>query len=66
MTADCKVCGKKSELRLGYCLECAEAESIIAEGTDMRDGGVSIAGEQRPAETTREKLIFLIQKGWHK
>ena len=63
--AECKTCGKKAELRLGYCWECAEAESIIFEGTDMRDKGMVFDGEERPAKTAMEKLQFLIKKGWH-
>ena len=66
MTGECKTCGKIADLRLDHCWNCVEAESILSEGTDMRDNGVSIDGEQRPARTAMEKLRFLIQKGWHK
>lgn len=33
----CKCCNRKKELRLGFCFDCANAESIIEEGTDMWD-----------------------------
>jgi predicted ATP-dependent serine protease len=64
MTAECKCCGKKKELRIGVCWDCAEAESIIDDGTDMRDNGTVIDGERRPAKTAMEKLKLLIERGW--
>lgn len=59
----CEICGNKAETRLGACWKCAEAESIIAEGLDMRDKG--LGGKNGiPAKTAMEKLKLLIQKGW--
>lgn len=52
----CKICNREEELRLGTCFDCAEAESILAEGRDMYDEG--------NAKTTFEKLAMLIAKGW--
>lgn len=66
MNRECKSCGKKAELRFGHCWECAEAESIIDEGKDMRDKGMIYAGVERAAATPMEKLALLIQKGWHR
>ena len=37
MTGQCICCGRTQELRLGVCWDCAEAESVIEDGTDMRD-----------------------------
>lgn len=35
---ECNCCKRKiSELRFGFCFDCANAESIIADGTDMWD-----------------------------
>lgn len=33
----CKCCNREQELRFGFCFDCANAESIIKEGTDMWD-----------------------------
>lgn len=33
----CKCCGRNEELRMGFCFDCAGAESVIANGTDMWD-----------------------------
>lgn len=34
----CKCCDRvTNDLRLGFCFDCATAESIIADGTDMFD-----------------------------
>lgn len=33
----CKCCGREKDLRLGYCFDCVEAESIIETGLDMYD-----------------------------
>lgn len=37
MNGQCKCCGRKQDLRLGFCFDCAECESIIEEGSDMYD-----------------------------
>jgi hypothetical protein len=33
----CICCKRDYELRLGFCFDCANAESIIEEGLDMYD-----------------------------
>ena len=59
----CKFCGKESDLRMGGCFDCAEAEAIIAEGLDMYDKG--IGGEENvKAKYPGQKLKMLIDKGW--
>lgn len=35
--SQCKCCKREKELRMGYCFDCVEAESIIQEGVDMYD-----------------------------
>lgn len=52
----CECCGQEDDLRMGYCFDCAEAESIIVNGSDMYDKG--------NAKTTFEKIKMLIEKGW--
>ena len=37
MIGQCKCCGHNTDLRLGFCWECAECESVIADETDMRE-----------------------------
>lgn len=48
---------------MGVCFDCADAESIIAEGLDMWDKGKN--GTEEPAKRPMEKLQLLIAKGWH-
>ena len=59
---ECKVCKKNKELRMEVCFDCADAESIIAEGLDMWDKGKN--GKEEPAKTAMDKLQLLIEKGW--
>jgi hypothetical protein len=33
----CKCCNREEELRMGFCFDCANAESVIVEGLDMFD-----------------------------
>lgn len=33
----CKCCNKKTDLRMGFCFNCATAESIIYDGTYMNN-----------------------------
>ena len=33
----CKCCNREKELRMGYCFDCVEAESVIVEGVNMYD-----------------------------
>jgi ribosome-binding protein aMBF1 (putative translation factor) len=53
----CEICGTIVGLngcRMGVCFDCAEAESVIADGTDMRDNKV--------AETPKEKLKYILSR----
>ena len=62
---ECKVCKREISIKHlddGMCLACDDAESIIDEGLDMSDHGPE--GNHFTAETAREKLEFLIAKGW--
>jgi len=58
---ECMICGEESgmnNIRLGVCWDCAEAESVIEDGTDMDDNIV--------AETSMEKLKWLIEhRNWN-
>ena len=57
----CKVEVGLNGIRLGVCWDCAQAESIIAEGLDMNDK--SLTGE--PAKSPLEKVKLLLARGWH-
>ena len=37
MKEECKCCGKIAELRMGFCWDCVESESVMLEGVDMND-----------------------------
>ena len=61
----CSICKTEvgiNGIRLGVCWNCAEAESIIAEGLDMHDQ--SLHGN-KPAKTPMEKVQLLLARGWH-
>ena len=59
----CKCCNKEKggDLIFGFCFDCAEAESIIADGVDMYD-------EKLPKEEGFSRHMMkvkdLIRKGW--
>jgi len=54
--AYCASCKRQKDLRMGYCFDCVEAESIIHDGKDMYEKG--------DAKTALQKVKFLIEKGW--
>lgn len=64
MTGICKFCGESKDLRIGGRWNCAEAETIIDEGLDMRDKGIGESDE--PAKYAGDKLRLLIEKGWRR
>jgi hypothetical protein len=33
----CKCCNREKELRMGFCFNCVESESVIVEGVNMYD-----------------------------
>ena len=59
---ECRICKQNRDLRMGACFDCAEAETIIAEGLDMYDKGID--GKEEPAKSAMQKVQLLIQKGW--
>ena len=38
----CKCCKREKELRMGYCFDCVESESIIQTGMDMYNTEIPI------------------------
>ena len=66
MDTICQCCKQEvsaNDIRLGYCWNCTNAESIIHEGLDIDNKGLN---GSVPAKTAMEKLSLLIQKGWKK
>ena len=60
----CKICGRTigaNAIRFGVCWDCTEAESIIDEGLDMYDKGLS--NDNKPAITAMDKVRLLIARG---
>jgi hypothetical protein len=43
--AQCKCCKREKDLRMGYCFDCVEAESIIQTGLDMYDNEIKKVDE---------------------
>lgn len=60
----CASCGKQGELKLGYCHNCAEAESIIREGLDLSGKDINGVKGGHDSKSATRKLKFLIKKGW--
>lgn len=59
----CLCCKREQELRMGFCFDCAGAESIIDDGTDMFDNELP-EKDRIPGSVAINRLRFLIVKGW--
>jgi hypothetical protein len=57
--AQCKCCEREKELRLGYCFDCVEAESIIVEGMDMYDNEIT---KEEGMSMSMSKLKWILKK----
>jgi len=57
--AQCKCCKRNQDLRMGYCFDCVEAESIIVEGVDMYDKPIA---KQEDMSTAMSKLQYILMK----
>ena len=55
----CKCCNREMELRMGFCWDCVESESVIQEGTDMYDNEIPI---QKELTKGMSKLQFILKK----
>lgn len=55
----CKCCGKNEELRMGFCFNCVEMESVIAEGVDMFDTKIP---ENEGFSKHMNKLKYIIDR----
>jgi hypothetical protein len=54
--AQCKCCEREMELRMGFCFDCADAESVIVTGVNMWDEDV----KQEGMSTALSKLKYIL------
>jgi hypothetical protein len=57
--AECKCCKREYELRLGFCFDCAETESVLEEGVDMYDKEIP---KQEGMSTSMSKVQYILKK----
>ena len=55
--AQCKCCKREKELRMEYCFDCVEAESIIQEGLDMYDKKIPIQDGLSEGMSKLQKIL---------
>lgn len=58
----CLICKREKELGGHVCFDCADAESIIEDGTDMYDKGMD--SDPVIGSVSLKKLQYLHEKGW--
>ena len=56
---NCKCCGRNKELRLGFCFDCVEAESIISTKLDMYDKPIK---KEKDLSQSMSELKFILHK----
>lgn len=61
----CVMCGTESDLRMGWCFTCADAQSILCDGVGMM-GADTEDGEHLPTVLINARLKMLLDKGWRK
>ncbi|CAB4219526.1 hypothetical protein UFOVP1615_18 [uncultured Caudovirales phage] len=59
MNGKCNCCEQHKDLRLGFCFECCELESIIADGTDMYNNEIP---KNEGLSQSMNKLKYIIIK----
>jgi hypothetical protein len=57
--AQCKCCEREMELRLGFCFDCANAESVIYENMDMWGDQIT---KEEGMSTSMSKLKYILKK----
>lgn len=62
MTGNCKCCGRSLDLRMGFCFDCVEAESVIIEGVDMYDQEIP---QKEGLSKSMSKVQFILRKYIH-
>ena len=59
---NCKCCGKErgiTHLRMGFCWDCVELESVIDDGTDMNDNPIP---HYEGFSTKMDKLKYILTR----
>jgi len=56
---ECKCCNREQELRMGFCFDCVESESVIQEGVDMYDTEIP---KKEGLTIGMSKLQYILQK----
>ncbi len=62
MSFKCACCEKSNDTRMGVCFDCAECESLIAEGLDMRDKSPVILEGMEPYSKHLNILKTILKK----
>jgi hypothetical protein len=57
--AQCKCCEREKELRFGFCFDCADAESVVADGVDMYDNEII---KENDMSTSMSKVKWILKK----
>jgi hypothetical protein len=57
--AQCKCCEREMELRLGYCFDCVNSESVILDGTDMYDREIQ---REQGMPMSMAKVKYILKK----
>ena len=57
--AKCKCCEKNKELRFGFCIDCANAETVIIEGVDMYENRIT---KEKDMSMAMSKYKYLLKK----
>jgi len=55
----CKCCNREKELRMGFCFDCVESESVIQDGIDMYDAEIP---KKEGLTVGMSKLQYILQK----
>ena len=58
----CKCCNREKELRMGFCFDCVESESVIVEGVDMYDKEIP---QVEGLTKAMSKLQYILKKYNH-
>ena len=57
--AQCKCCEREMELRMQYCFDCVDAESVIVEGLNMWDQKIP---EEDGMSDAMSKLKYILKR----
>ena len=61
----CVMCGAEEDLRMRWCWDCADAQSILCDGVGMM-GADTEDGEHLNVKLVNTRLKMLLDKGWRK